>query len=598
MEDKSFNVRGPPDIILSMRFWDSVFPEAMNRFLEAFEEPKNRRDIGYSIRGLRNWDEVYHQLESCYIAYMDDTGLRKKVQKGWREFADRIGPLQQAWKLVPDIDYMTPIRGTLEFLMDAIKRASDTRQKILHGLDKLDSMFRDIELFLIIFPTESNVREAGTDLVVSALTAVEKLIGFYVKHKGRKALSALFRGDDYEKDVIGSLHDITDKSESLRYEATKADMSQSAKNWKIAEQRHKELIELQGALKRGQAEILQKQDYHAESLTKTYQDGVQTIRNDLKGFFLNLIVDYERSKEQWQERNAALEREVSELKYTAHNLQRALTPDLADRDGWYLTPDDIWDVFGPFCFEDRDMQHTLDKQETIPTHERAVSESLVTNPRFREWMISPTSSELLVQGDSTGNHQISSQSVFCSTFLQALRANPKFISLVYFCGLHADYEDLYGGPRSMMMSFIAQLVLQWDFDTTSGHQPIEFLGDEYGEEPDMLDLCKMVNWLVGQLPAETTVFYVIDGINAFEKEDYLQDVIDGLACILDLTLDARIRATVKVLITSPCRTFEVREGFHDDVVITMGGQLGLSREANQRQLQHRVSRVFESHERD
>jgi hypothetical protein len=49
-------------------------------------------------------------------------------------------------------------------------------------------------------------------------------------------MSAMFKGEDYEKDVIGSLDDITAKSEALRYEATKADMSQSAKNWRMAEQ--------------------------------------------------------------------------------------------------------------------------------------------------------------------------------------------------------------------------------------------------------------------------------------------------------------------------------------------------------------------------
>lgn len=50
-------------------------------------------------------------------------------------------------------------------------------------------------------------------------------------------MSALFKGEDYEKDVVDSLQDITSKSENLRHEATKADMSQSARNWKLAEQR-------------------------------------------------------------------------------------------------------------------------------------------------------------------------------------------------------------------------------------------------------------------------------------------------------------------------------------------------------------------------
>lgn len=50
-------------------------------------------------------------------------------------------------------------------------------------------------------------------------------------------MAALFKGDDYEKSVVNSLQDITSKSENLRHEATKADMSQSARNWKLAEHR-------------------------------------------------------------------------------------------------------------------------------------------------------------------------------------------------------------------------------------------------------------------------------------------------------------------------------------------------------------------------
>ncbi|KAI1086211.1 hypothetical protein F5B19DRAFT_176379 [Rostrohypoxylon terebratum] len=100
-------VLSPPEIILSMSFWDNVFPTAMSRLEEAFDEPKHRHDSGYSIRGLRDWDQVYQRLEDCFKNYVDDSGLIRTVKKGWRGFSDRIGPLQEAWKLMPDIDYLT-----------------------------------------------------------------------------------------------------------------------------------------------------------------------------------------------------------------------------------------------------------------------------------------------------------------------------------------------------------------------------------------------------------------------------------------------------------------------------------------------------------
>ncbi|KAI0180411.1 hypothetical protein GGR52DRAFT_531179 [Hypoxylon sp. FL1284] len=588
---------GPPAIILSMRFWDKVFPDAMKRLQEKFDEPKDRRATGYNIRGMEDWDQVYQQVERCREKYLSGS-LSLNVKKGWRKFADNIGPLQESLKLIPDVDYVTPVRGTLEFIVDAIKRSSETRQKLLEGLDELDSIFKDIELFLITFPTEENVIEAGIELVLSVLVAVERLIGFYLKHKVKKAFSALFNGDEYGKEVIDSLQDITRRSESLRHEATKADMSQSAKNWKIAEQRHEELLQSQILLQNGQERIIRNQDNHAGNLTRTIQVGVQIMNNGMNDIY-NLIVEYERNKEQWQRRNEALELEVSELKNTTNNLQRAITPSpiQAPRLGWHMTPDSLWGIFGPLGFDDVDMQYALEKQEHVPLQDRAIAESLVAVPRFREWMVAATSRELLIHGNSTSNLPVSSLSVFCSTFSQALRQNPKFISLVYFCALHADYDDLDAGPPSMMKSFIAQLILQGDFNTTALHHYVDISWAEFDEEPDMDDLCGLVRWMVRQLPANMTVFCVIDGANAYEKNGYVHGLTEGLACIMDLTIDPRVQATVKVLVTSPGRTLEIRQGFDDDdTVALIADRFGTSMETNQRHFQHRISRALEDNE--
>lgn len=111
-----------------------------------------------------------------------------------------------------------------------------------------------------MFPSDDDVLEAAISLVTSVLTAVEKMIGFFVKSRGksfyrypdleassyhlltvwhlaRKAISAIFKGEDYESGVIGSLEDITNASNELHREATKAGWTESARNWKKAEER-------------------------------------------------------------------------------------------------------------------------------------------------------------------------------------------------------------------------------------------------------------------------------------------------------------------------------------------------------------------------
>ncbi|KAI1351128.1 hypothetical protein F5Y01DRAFT_304971 [Xylaria sp. FL0043] len=578
---KSPKMLSPPDIMLSMRFWDTVFSDAMGRLKANYEEPKNRRDTAYNIRDLKNWDEVYHQLESCRERYLDDHGWANKVKRGWRTFSENIGPVQEAWNLVPDVDYLTPVRGAVDLLFDAIKRASETRQQILQGLDRLDSMFRDIELFLVVFPTDEPVLEAGTELVVSVLAAVEKLIGFYIKSRGRKALSSLFKGEDYEKDVVSSLGDITTKSEALRYEATKADMSQSAKNWRLAEKRHEEL---RRTLSVGHDEILQRQA-SLKAHTKETAEKVNSV--------YNLLVEYEKNQ---QERNAALQKRNEELECVNFQLQRALTPNMpsSSRADWGVGQDDLWDIFGAFAFEDQDMRHITEKQEQLPFQERAMSENLLSNARFREWMVSPTSRELLIQGSLTGDRQISALSVFCSTITTAIMGRPNYISLIHFCGLHADLDyDADAGPRGMIMSFIAQLLCQWDFDTTFLHSYVDLSWIEYGGDPSGEALYGLLEWLIGQLPSSQTVFFVIDGACHYERIDHADAFINSVALILGTTLDERVTATVKILITSPCRTSAIREGFHDDAVLLLAEEAGRGLDSSYRRFQHQVARAFD-----
>lgn len=106
----------PPEIMLSMRFWDRVLPDAMGR-LKEHEESKGRHQ-NYNIRGLGTWDEIYSQLEACRERYLYDQGWTKKVKRQWRTFTENMEPIQAAWNLVPDVDYLTPIRGVVDCIFE------------------------------------------------------------------------------------------------------------------------------------------------------------------------------------------------------------------------------------------------------------------------------------------------------------------------------------------------------------------------------------------------------------------------------------------------------------------------------------------------
>ncbi|KFA49244.1 hypothetical protein S40293_10174 [Stachybotrys chartarum IBT 40293] len=572
----------------SMLFWNDVFPEAMKRLQDSGVEPEGRKAAGCSIRELADWDQVYQVLERCHLDYIDDKSWAKKIKNGWRSFADNGAvPLQNASQLlIPDVQYVSPVKATIDILLDAINRAAETRRQVLENVTELEKKFSTAEQFLKVFPSDDDVLEAAISLVTSVLTAVEKMVGFFVKSRARKAISALFKGEDYESGVIGSLEDITNASNELHREATKAGWSESARNWKKAEERHAEIVEAFRQARedvRGAREDVQgaRKDFReARDNIMDHQVSVKNeLKNELKNEMLSLIGGLEHNMNLRVEQ--AIEKGIELGRY-----MRSTTPQSEPE--WRLTADDIWELFGVFSVEVDDTKFILERQERLPQPERATSEGVVLHSQFRAWMVAPISGKLLVEADFTIHHEISALSVVCSTLLQAFRANPRFISLAFFCGLHTDPFDHDSGPRAMLMSLIAQLVIQFPFDLGASYSQIDLSWLDWDEDPQIEDLCELFFWLIDQLPGTATVMCIIDGIHVYERKGYIEELVEALGCLLDMTLDGFVAATVKILVVSPRRTAEVREEFDEDSVLRLLTGDSLGGDVNQRMLLHRV----------
>jgi hypothetical protein len=102
-----------------MKFWDDIFPHAMKKFIDDStpKESRGRPDV-YNIRKQKNWDDVYHCLNTARSHYLTKTGIRGRLIHVWRKAADNVQPLTQVVKFVPDIDYVTPVLGAVEVILD------------------------------------------------------------------------------------------------------------------------------------------------------------------------------------------------------------------------------------------------------------------------------------------------------------------------------------------------------------------------------------------------------------------------------------------------------------------------------------------------
>ena len=216
-----------------------------------------------------------------------------------------------------------------------------------------------------------------------------------------------------------------------------------------------------------------------------------------------------------------------------------------------------------------DIAFILDKKEELPAKQRAQAEQIVNTTLFRNWIVTTSSAKLLVQWDSQLPQtiaEVSPLSVFCATMVQALQAKERFLSVQWFCGRHADLMEagLYVGGRAMLRSLIDQLLREHSFDMQKMYPEIDHASLQEGQ---ISELERLLCWLIQQLPQTITLICIIDGVVLYERPEHYDEAWPGLACLLRMTGDLSLAATVKVLFTSTPGPTLFRAAFEEENLI-------------------------------
>jgi hypothetical protein len=136
------------------------------------------------------------------------------------------------------------------------------------------------------------------------------------------------------------------------------------------------------------------------------------------------------------------------------------------------------------------------------------------------------------------------------------------VRLAFFCGLHTEADDGCVGGKAMAKSFIAQILRQHAFDLSSLNDQGVSLGQI--REGKVKDLCKLLVWLIHQLPGDMKVICIIDEIGKYENDEYEDKMLTVLKTMLRLAHEPGPGCIVKVMVTSAEATDEVHDMFRDD----------------------------------
>ncbi|KAJ4416163.1 hypothetical protein N0V82_006923 [Gnomoniopsis sp. IMI 355080] len=532
------------------------------------KEPEHLVRLDRRIRDKTNWTQVLDEIEKAKNAYSNvDNRFEAGFRRVYRKFGDHAAePLNRMFKLVPsggDLGSVavTPIVGCVQILLEAARAASTVRKNMNKAFDDLEKMFSDIELFLHIYPEDVNIEKASIDLIASTLHAAENVLGFLTKGSWKKLISATVQRENYERDTIESLADVKIKCGLLLEEAKKSNMYQVFHSTKINTQGNRAMLETVERISRDQV-----RPHELRNIVHELLDEYETR------WMLHLEQEgYRRRKENERLRVAfclAAAQAVSQPSPSYYPLPQFHSSSMTQ---CIITPKDLLDWIAVPDLLAQDLQHIEARRKVqVTERDQARAEQLIRTGQIRDWLIAPTSTQLLVHGNYGRTAYISGLTLFCMSLTTTLaERNSRFIPLTFFCGLHTEPSGIenHTGGRAIIQSFIVELIQRFDFGSIQ--MPTLQCDDNKIRMGDVDELCKLFEALIRVLPNHVVIICLIDGIMYYERDEFKNDMAVVLSAILKLSADRSIAVPVKVLITSPTKTAEVRQPFPDNLILSM-----------------------------
>lgn len=259
--------------------------------------------------------------------------------------------------------------------------------------------------------------------------------------------------------------------------------------------------------------------------------------------------------EHLQAENALLRSRSPIQLYSSHSAPASPKPVITE---WVISPDMLRQMLGMADVDLINLTFVNDQKHQLSSKERARAEQIVNTTAFRHWITSPSSTKLMVYWDHCRRvANMSSLAIFCATMATALQAQSgRFLSALWFCGRHHDRAEVQSemvlGPRAILKGLIDQLLRQYAFNMHPVSRCTDFATLQSGGLDASGGLTLLENLLL-QVPPVLTLFFVIDGVVLFEREQFIDKTILILGRLVSFTEDPRVRCTVKVLLTSAPR---------------------------------------------
>ena len=194
----------------------------------------------------------------------------------------------------------------------------------------------------------------------------------------------------------------------------------------------------------------------------------------------------------------------------------------------------------------RDVEDALRQVTAIPLADQDRTAAIIQHKSMDRWLKDADSGALLVHGNCRRHDGICPTTIASALLVSFFVKFRNFITLYWFCGSHAN------GPNCNALGMVQSLICQLLYVSS-----LEYKLDKQ-HKSDIKDLKKMLELLkklLQQVPNDTVVVCIIDGISYYEGQHQHSDTCRTIRRLVRLTRAGE--PVLKLLITSPTRTVHV-----------------------------------------
>lgn len=496
------------------------------------------------------------------------------------KIVDNISTFETWLDLLPGGDYGAVVSGVFKMVVTAAKRANDVRFTIFQALADIPYWVGRANRYRDLYK-ESKPRELvqmTAQLCSAVLVAFRYIMNYFTEGILKKAWKAMAQGEVYKQTLLNQINRVRELIANVDREAAVSLQYRMRDLEKLSQESF-------SAITRQLNELKEQQSTKNFCIDEAMKKDLSTrIGEAAAGYAINSFYSHLSS-------NPGIDARI-----------RAVVPPriLAPRPSAEMeipkepavTLTSLVSVLGLSSdVPKQDLKRCLSMGTSLSLTDQDRVEWMMRSPKLREWLNFPKSQTLLLNGDGDANEMFSPTTFLSAKLLESLGHIEPIISQYFFCSLHTtSRKDTMANATGLIKSFVCQL-LQRDISWNLSFLSTTDLGKV--QQNDLETICALFRRLTQQLPDTTFLFWMIDGINYYERSERRRDflkVIHELLAVIKVCNGV----VIKLLLTCPGRSLYVKDALGKEDILTVPSTVDGSRQGwSERVFQKTLGREIE-----